>query len=292
MRYPQPTRRRDAISSGETEPILVGIREGTRRTTRHGQDRTRDQDPQRRERMAAPARPSAAPTTRAPRSGSRNARRIWWGDWVCVGRDEEVPQPGDYIVRDIAGESIFIVRNAAGELHGFYNVCSHRGTKFLDDAEGTQNVRKAFVCPYHAWTYDLNGELVGSPNVKEDEQFDRADHPLYDFASTPMPGFMFVNLTIGGPKETLLESLTDGAESRSPCSTGSRWTSSVSACGSSTRSRRTGRSSSRTTTSASTARRSIPSSCRSSRCSASVRSGTRRPATTATGCARVRPASR
>ena len=120
--------------------------------------------------------------------------KIWWGEWVCVGRTEEVPNPGDYIVRDIAGESVFIVRNDAGELHAFYNVCSHRGTKFLDDIDGTQNVRKAFVCPYHAWTFDLNGQLIGSPNVQEDEHFDRADHPLYGIAVDHYAGFLFVNL--------------------------------------------------------------------------------------------------
>jgi phenylpropionate dioxygenase-like ring-hydroxylating dioxygenase large terminal subunit len=139
--------------------------------------------------------------------------RIWWGDWVCAGRAEEVPNPGDYVVRDIAGESVFIVRNDAGELRAFYNVCSHRGTKFLDDVDGTQSVRKAFVCPYHAWTFNLDGELVGSPNVKEDEYFDRADHPLYDIAVEAYAGFLFVNLTTGGPKQSLMTSLTDGAES-------------------------------------------------------------------------------
>ncbi len=139
--------------------------------------------------------------------------KIWWGDWVCAGRAEEVPEPGDYVVRDIAGESVFIVRNDAGELRAFYNVCSHRGTKFLDDVEGTQRVRKAFVCPYHAWTFNLNGELVGSPNVKEDENFDRADYPLYDIAIDSYAGFIFVNLTEGGPKQPLMASLTDGAES-------------------------------------------------------------------------------
>ena len=139
--------------------------------------------------------------------------KIWWGEWVCAGRTEEVPNPGDYIVRDIAGESVFIVRNDAGELRAFYNVCSHRGTKFLDDAATTRSVRKAFVCPYHAWTFDLNGRLIGSPNVREDEHFDRSDHPLYDIAIDHYAGFLFVNLTTDGPKETLLESLTDGAES-------------------------------------------------------------------------------
>ena len=63
--------------------------------------------------------------------------RIWFGDWVCIGRAEEVANPGDYLVRDLAGESIFITRNQQGELHGFYNVCSHRGTKFLDDEPAT-----------------------------------------------------------------------------------------------------------------------------------------------------------
>ena len=104
--------------------------------------------------------------------------RIWWGDWVAFGREEEVPDPGDYVVRDVAGESVFIIRNALGELNGFYNVCSHRGTKFLDD-DDRGNRRKAFTCPYHAWIYDLDGRLIGTPNVQEDELFDRSRYPLH-----------------------------------------------------------------------------------------------------------------
>ena len=136
--------------------------------------------------------------------------RIWWGDWVCFGRSEEVSAPGDHLVRDLAGESVFVVRNSSGELHGFYNVCSHRGTKFLDD-DTRANVRKAFVCPYHAWTYDLNGRLIGTPNVKEDEHFDRSDHPLHGFAVGEYAGFVFVNLS--QHPRPLMEALTDGAES-------------------------------------------------------------------------------
>jgi Rieske 2Fe-2S family protein len=136
---------------------------------------------------------------------------IWWGDWVCAGRTEEVTNPGDYVVRDIAGESIFIVRNEARELHAFYNVCSHRGTKFVDDIDGTGNVRKAFKCPYHAWTYDLNGRLIGTPNVKEDELFDRSAFPLHPVHVDSYAGFLFVNLAIEPPRP-LMEALTDGAE--------------------------------------------------------------------------------
>jgi glycine betaine catabolism A len=136
--------------------------------------------------------------------------RIWWGDWVCVGRTEEIANPGDYLVRDLAGESVFIARNQGGELHGFYNVCSHRGTKFLDD-DTKGNVRKAFVCPYHAWTYDLDGNLIGTPNVKEDELFDRSKFPLHGVAVDQYAGFLFVNLS--PEPRPLLEALTDGAES-------------------------------------------------------------------------------
>jgi Rieske 2Fe-2S family protein len=114
------------------------------------------------------------------------------------------------VVRDIAGESVFITRNAEGGLRAFYNVCSHRGTKFLDDIEGTASVRKAFKCPYHAWTFDLNGQLIGSPNVKEDEFFDRSEHPLYGIAVDSYAGFLFLNMS--KEPRPLMEALTDGAE--------------------------------------------------------------------------------
>jgi glycine betaine catabolism A len=137
--------------------------------------------------------------------------KIWWDDWVCAGRAEEVSDPGDFMTRDIAGESIFIVRNETGALRAFYNVCSHRGTKFVDDGSG--HVRKAFKCPYHAWTYDLNGRLIGTPNIQEDEYFDRSRHPLHEVAIDAYAGFIFVNMTLGGPRRPLIDALTDGAES-------------------------------------------------------------------------------
>ena len=137
--------------------------------------------------------------------------RIWFGDWVCIGRAEEVADPGDYLIRELAGESIFVTRNQDHELHGFYNVCSHRGTKFLDDEPAGGNVRKAFVCPYHSWTYDLNGRLIGTPNVKENEHFERTDYPLHGFAVDEYAGFLFANL--GTEPRPLVEALKDGVES-------------------------------------------------------------------------------
>jgi phenylpropionate dioxygenase-like ring-hydroxylating dioxygenase large terminal subunit len=136
--------------------------------------------------------------------------RIWFGDWVCLGRAEELPEPGDYLVRNLAGESILVTRNPEGELHGFYNVCSHRGTKFVDDEPEKGHVRKAFVCPYHSWTYDLNGCLIGTPNVRETERFDRDAYPLHGFPVETYAGFLFVNL--GPEPRPLRESLEDGVE--------------------------------------------------------------------------------
>jgi Rieske 2Fe-2S family protein len=137
--------------------------------------------------------------------------QIWWGGWVCVGRAEEIPGPGDYLVRDVAGESIFITRNRAGEIRAFYNVCAHRGTKLLDDEPASGHVSKVFKCPYHAWSYDLDGRLVGTPNVDE-EGFERAAYPLHPIAAEAYAGFLFVNLSLG-EVTPLFDSLRDGTES-------------------------------------------------------------------------------
>ncbi len=137
--------------------------------------------------------------------------RIWWGDWVCVGRSEEIATPGDFLVRDVAGESIVLTRNRDGAVRAFYNVCAHRGTKLLDDDPGCGTVSKVFKCPYHAWSYDLDGRLVGTPNVDEDEGFERADYPLHAVAAETYAGFLFVNLAeTPGP---LLDTLRAGTES-------------------------------------------------------------------------------
>jgi Rieske 2Fe-2S family protein len=120
--------------------------------------------------------------------------RLFFRSWVCIGRSEEIANAGEYVVRDVVGESVFIVRNRAGELRAFYNVCAHRGTKLLDDEPACGQLGKAFKCPYHAWSYDLDGRLLATPNVHEDELFDRADYPLNDIAVDEYAGFMFVSL--------------------------------------------------------------------------------------------------
>ena len=139
--------------------------------------------------------------------------RVWFDRWVCLGRAEEIAEPGDYLVRDLAGESVIVTRNRDGELRAFYNVCAHRGTKLLDETgEGAcGHVSKAFKCPYHAWAFDLDGALIGTPNVGEDEAFAREDFPLHPIAVESYGGFLFVHL--GNAPRPLVDDLRDGVES-------------------------------------------------------------------------------
>ena len=125
--------------------------------------------------------------------------RLFFRAWLCIGRAEEVAAPGDYLVRDVAGESVFVVRNRDGELRAFYNVCAHRGTKLLDDEPACGQLGKALKCPYHAWSYDLDGRLLATPNVHEDEQFEREDYPLNRIAVGDHDGFVFVSLADDPP---------------------------------------------------------------------------------------------
>ncbi|HXG25978.1 MAG TPA: aromatic ring-hydroxylating dioxygenase subunit alpha [Candidatus Binatia bacterium] len=120
--------------------------------------------------------------------------RLFFGGWVCIGRSEEVPSMGDYLVRDVVGESVFVVRNREGALRAFYNICAHRGTKLLDDEPACGHVGKAIKCPYHAWAFDLDGRLLATPNVHEDELFSREDYRLHPVAVDEHAGFLFVNL--------------------------------------------------------------------------------------------------
>ena len=136
--------------------------------------------------------------------------RLFFGGWFCVGRADEVPSTGDYLVRDVAGESVFVVRNREGELRAFYNVCAHRGTRLLDQEPACGTLGKALKCPYHAWSYDLNGHLLATPNVHEDEEFERAAHSLSAIAVGEYAGFLFVSLA-ENPR-SLREHLLDSNE--------------------------------------------------------------------------------
>ncbi|MGH9749383.1 MAG: aromatic ring-hydroxylating oxygenase subunit alpha [Candidatus Polarisedimenticolia bacterium] len=117
--------------------------------------------------------------------------RIFSRNWFCVGREEQIPAPGDYMTRDVVDENVLVVRDDAGGLRAFYNACRHRGTRLC---EGEGSAGKAISCPYHAWTYALDGRLIATPNVPEVAGFDRARHGLNAVALEIWEGFVFVNL--------------------------------------------------------------------------------------------------
>ena len=88
--------------------------------------------------------------------------RLYFGRWICVGRTERVPNAGDYFLVELAGESVIVTRAADGALRAFFNVCRHRGTRMCTVAEGSLEGR--IHCPYHGWTYGLDGSLIGAPS--------------------------------------------------------------------------------------------------------------------------------
>jgi Rieske 2Fe-2S family protein len=119
--------------------------------------------------------------------------RIFSTHWLCVGHQGEVAQPGDYFLRAVAGESLIILRDQKGKVRAFYNVCRHRGTRLCEKETG--QFRETLQCPYHAWTYALDGTLIGAPHMEKVEGFHKAEHSLGKVSLGLWEGFIFVNLT-------------------------------------------------------------------------------------------------
>jgi choline monooxygenase len=119
--------------------------------------------------------------------------KIFFKDWIVVGRADEIPDVGDYKTVELAGESIVITRDKKGELNAFGNSCRHRGVAVATGSGNTQG----FVCPAHAWTYDLTGRLVGVLRGQQLGDFDRANCRLPPVGIGVNSGFIFINLTPG-----------------------------------------------------------------------------------------------
>lgn len=119
-------------------------------------------------------------------------RRIFYRRWLCVGRVDEVPHPGDYVARQIGDAGVIILRDKAGHLRAFHNTCRHRGTRLCELPSG--NLGERIVCPYHSWTYALDGRLVGAPSTAGIEGFDKGDYPLHPVHVAEWEGFAFMNL--------------------------------------------------------------------------------------------------
>lgn len=123
---------------------------------------------------------------------AQERERLLLNGWVAVGRAEQVAAPGQYFLADVAGQSIIVLRDRGGVIRAFYNVCTHRGSRLCEEHQG--RFSETLQCPYHAWTFALDGRLVGAPSTNDLEGFSRADWPLRPVAVGLWEGFVFLNL--------------------------------------------------------------------------------------------------
>jgi glycine betaine catabolism A len=131
-----------------------------------------------------------------PAHYQRELEAFWYRGWVAACREEEIPSPGDWRTVSIGSQQILLLRDEKGGLRAFHNTCRHRGS-ILCEKESGKFARGRIVCPYHAWTYDLQGKLVGTPRRMQTPDFDPKDFPLFDVAVQTWGGFVFVGLLSG-----------------------------------------------------------------------------------------------
>ncbi len=138
----------------------------------------------------------------SPEWFERERERIFEAQWFCVGRTEEIPEPGDHLVCDVAGESIIVTRLRDGGISGYVNLCRHRGSRLTDaagkptqqDIGPTGTFRGSIQCPYHAWTYSFDGRLRAAPFLDESDGLTKGSLPLHEVAVEKWAGFLWIHL--------------------------------------------------------------------------------------------------
>ncbi len=119
-------------------------------------------------------------------------QNIFEAMWFCAVRSAELVGPGAFRTVTIGRESVILTRTRKGHLRGFLNVCRHRGARLC--TEGAGEVKRAFQCPYHAWTYDLEGKLVAAPNLTKMPDVDREAYGLRRVHVREWLGYLWVCL--------------------------------------------------------------------------------------------------
>src|SRR5262245_1605127 len=126
---------------------------------------------------------------------AREIETIFSREWICVGRADSLAKPGDYLTYELAGQPLVVLRDRDGRLKAFSNVCLHRMSILL---EGSGN-RRTIVCPYHAWTYGLDGRLIGAPLMARTTGFCKEDYRLPDIRCEEWLGWIYVTLDNSQP---------------------------------------------------------------------------------------------
>src|SRR5437773_8263474 len=142
----------------------------------------------------------------SPEIFAQEKSEIFSRNWLLVGHKGQLKKSGDFFVIEVPAppsqgygatkESLIVVRDQKSEIRAFYNVCRHRGTRLKEDTCGHTS---AIQCPYHAWTYALDGRLIGAPHMDDVPGFDKSDYPLHRVNLGLWEGFIFVNLAEAGP---------------------------------------------------------------------------------------------
>jgi choline monooxygenase len=126
-----------------------------------------------------------------PRIANLELQSVFSRNWQAVGRLAQLEKPGDYITATVANEPIVVVRGRDGKLRAFYNVCRHHAMTVMNEPCGhAEHMR----CPYHGWTYNLEGELRGMTEFEGVKNFERADNGLVPVRVEPWENFIFVNI--------------------------------------------------------------------------------------------------
>ncbi|MCG6903181.1 MAG: Rieske 2Fe-2S domain-containing protein [Rhodobacter sp.] len=126
---------------------------------------------------------------------AQELRHIFARDWYCVGRADALARPGDYTTAELAGQPVAVIRGQNGDLRAFSNVCLHRMSTLL---HGRGNTR-AIVCPYHAWTYNLDGSLRGAPAMARNQAFCKDQYRLPKLRCQEWLGWVFISLNDDAP---------------------------------------------------------------------------------------------
>ena len=122
---------------------------------------------------------------------------VFGGTWQVVARVDQLQQPGQFVTAELAGEPLVVVRGSDGQLRAFYNVCRHHAAAVVTEESGTASI---FRCPYHGWSYGLEGALKGAPEFEGVCEFDRGQNGLVPVRVAAWEQFVFVNLDASAPQ--------------------------------------------------------------------------------------------
>lgn len=119
---------------------------------------------------------------------------IFKQEWICVAHQSQIPKPGDYLSLDVLGEPIIVVRGKDNGINVLSRVCPHRAMDIMPEGFGYDDKGKVrlFMCPYHSWTFDLDGQLKGAPEMQRTCEFNRKEFALPDFRSEVWEGYVFM----------------------------------------------------------------------------------------------------